>query len=74
MGSLLRDNARDSACQIAEAYAWRGDADRAYAWLERAADQRDVGIFWVRTDPLLGKIREDPRWKPFLRRVNLPVD
>ena len=72
--ALIRDQARDSAYQIAETYAWRGDADRAYTWLERAADQRDPGIFWLRSDPLLGKIRQDPRWKPFLRRVNLPVD
>jgi TolB-like protein/tetratricopeptide (TPR) repeat protein len=72
--ALIRAQARDSAYQIAEAYAWRGDADRAYTWLERAADQRDPGIFWLRSDPLLGKIRQDPRWKPFLRRVNLPVD
>ena len=72
--ALIRDNARDSAYQIAEAYAWHGDADRAYAWLERAADQGDPGIFWLKSDPLLGKIRQDPRWKPFLRRVNLSVD
>ena len=72
--NLIRDSAEDAAYQIAEIYAWRGDSDRAFSWLNRAADERDVGIFWVKTDPLLRKIRSDPRWKPFLRRVNLPVD
>ena len=55
-------------------YAWRGDSDRAFSWLNRAADQRDIGIHWAKSDPLLRTIRSDPRWKPFLRRVNLPVD
>jgi tetratricopeptide (TPR) repeat protein len=72
--TLIRDNAKDSAYQIAEVYAWRGDSDRAFSWLNRAADQRDTGISWVKTDQLLRTIRSDPRWKPFLRRVNLPVD
>lgn len=72
--ALIRDNPTDSAYQIAEVHAWRGEADNAFTWLERAADQRDPGIFWVRTDPLLRTIRGDPRWKPFLQKVNLPVD
>jgi TolB-like protein len=72
--TLIRDSAADAAYQIAEIYAWRGDSDRAFSWLNRAADERDTGIFWVKTDPLLRTIRSDPRWKPFLRRVNLPVD
>ena len=72
--TLIRDSAEDSAYQIAQIYAWRGDSDRAFSWLNRAADQRDIGIFWAKSDPLLRTIRSDPRWKPFLRRVNLPVD
>jgi tetratricopeptide (TPR) repeat protein len=72
--TLIRDSAEDSAYQIAEVYAWRGDSDRAFSWLNRAADQRDTGIAWMKADQLLRTIRSDPRWKPFLRRVNLPVD
>jgi TolB-like protein len=72
--TLIRDNAEDAAYQIAEVYAWRGDSDRAFSWLNRAADERDTGIAWIKHDQLLRTIRTDPRWKPFLRRVNLPVD
>ena len=34
----------DSAFQIAEVHAFRGDNDAAMAWLERAYDQRDGGF------------------------------
>jgi serine/threonine-protein kinase len=72
--ALVAGNAADSAYQVAEVHAWRGESDLAFEWLDRAAAQRDPGMFWVKTDPLLRNIRGDARWKPFLRKVNLPVD
>jgi hypothetical protein len=49
-----------------------GDADGAFAWLERARVQRDTAMFWLKTDPLLKKIRGDPRWAELLRRAESP--
>ena len=46
-------------------------SDFAFAWLERAYDQRDAGIFWTKVDPLLQSLHADPRWLPFLRRLGL---
>ncbi|HEU4384224.1 MAG TPA: protein kinase [Anaeromyxobacteraceae bacterium] len=60
--------------QIAQVYAWRGDADRAFEWLERARRERDPGICYVKFDPILRKIRGDPRYPVLLRKMNLPVD
>jgi len=60
--------------QVAEAYAWAGDRDRAFEWLERAASRRDAGLPYVKYDPLLRDLRGDPRYPAFLRRLNLPVD
>jgi TolB-like protein/Flp pilus assembly protein TadD len=62
------------AYQIAEVHAWWGDLDGAFAWLERARVQRDTAMFWVKTDPLLRKIRGDPRWPVLLERAGLPPD
>jgi TolB-like protein/Flp pilus assembly protein TadD/predicted Ser/Thr protein kinase len=61
------------AYTIAAAHAWRGDGDQAFAWLDRALAQRDSGLLELGYDPLLRRIRSDPRWKGLLRRVNLPV-
>jgi TolB-like protein len=56
---------------LAAAYAVRGDADSAFAWLERAVTDRDVAIDGVRTDPFLRRLAPDPRWPLFLERVGL---
>jgi tetratricopeptide (TPR) repeat protein len=56
--------------QIAETYAYLGDKDLAFKWLDAAADS-DVGIMWLRHDPLLKGLAGDPRYPAFLKKVNL---
>jgi serine/threonine-protein kinase len=63
-----------AAFQIAETHAVRGGNDAAFQWLERARLQHDAGLEGVRNDRLLASLHRDPRWKPFLRMMNLPVD
>jgi len=63
-----------AAYQIAEVYAYRGDKDRAFEWLERARRQRDPGLASLRKDPLMVNLREDPRWDAFLRTMGLADD
>jgi TolB-like protein/tetratricopeptide (TPR) repeat protein len=56
--------------QIAETYAYFGDADQAFKWLDAAAD-RDLGIIWLKNDFLLKDLTADPRYALLLRKVNL---
>ena len=60
--------------QIVQIYAWRGETDRAFEWLERAREQRDGGLISVKADPTLHKLRGDPRYVTLLKKLNLPVD
>jgi Flp pilus assembly protein TadD len=60
-----------SAFQIAQVHAVRGEADDAFAWLERACDQRDAGVSMVKVCPWFDNIHGDPRWGAFLRKVGL---
>jgi len=66
--------------EIALVYAWRGDADRAFEWLDRAFEQRGgrgvsrLHFRSLKYDPLLRKIRGDARYAALLRKMNLPVD
>jgi hypothetical protein len=63
------------AYQIAEAYAYRGEVNEAFAWLERAYRQRDAGLACcLKTDPLLKGVKNDARYAELLRRMKLPVD
>ena len=39
--------------QIADIYAWRGEADNAFIWLNTAYEQRDGGLMELLMDPLL---------------------
>lgn len=62
------------AFQIAEIYAWRGETDKAFEWLDRAYKQRDGGVTQMKGDPRLRNLWRDPRWNAFLKRMNLPLD
>jgi TolB-like protein len=71
LNELIKNEAELAAFQIAEAYAYRGDKDRAFEWLERARRQRDPGLGNLRRDPLLENLRSDPRWNTFLHTMGL---
>jgi TolB-like protein/Tfp pilus assembly protein PilF len=60
-----------AAFQIAQVHAVRGEVDDAFAWLERAFDQRDAGVSVVGISPWFDNIKGDPRWGKFLRKVGL---
>jgi len=70
--TLIDQSADGSAYQIAEAYAWRGDADKAFDWLERAYAQRDGGLSQVQYDPLLREVRADPRYAALVKKLGYP--
>ena len=71
---LVRENASDSPYQIAEVYTRRGELDRAFEWLDRAYALPDPGLIYVKSDPLMRNLHGDPRYRPFLKKVNLPLD
>ena len=74
LNELIKNDAETAAYQIAEVYAYRGDKDRAFEWLERARRQRDPGLAGLRKDPLLTNLQDEPRWKAFLHTMGLAGD
>ena len=69
--SLEGGYADRKAYEIAGAYAYRGDADTAFAWLDRAYQQRMGSLANLKIDPLLQKLRGDPRYGALLRKAKL---
>jgi TolB-like protein/DNA-binding winged helix-turn-helix (wHTH) protein/cytochrome c-type biogenesis protein CcmH/NrfG len=57
--------------QIAAVYAFRGETDSAFKWLERAYTARDSGLDEIKTDPLLERLRPDPRYAALLKKMRL---
>jgi TolB-like protein/DNA-binding winged helix-turn-helix (wHTH) protein/Tfp pilus assembly protein PilF len=61
------------ARELAVVYADLGEKDQAFQWLEKAYQERDRGLIWLKTDPALDSLRSDPRYRDLLRRVGPPV-
>ena len=72
LDELIEKNAAQSAYQIADVYAWRGEPDKAFDWLGRAFRQRDAGLININIDPLVNSLRADPRYVTLLRQLKLP--
>jgi adenylate cyclase len=56
------------AISVAEAAAYRGDTDRAFQWLDKAAELRDPALGQIPFSPLCINLHKDPRWLPFLQK------
>jgi TolB-like protein len=69
---LVAKLAQGWAYQIAEVYAWRGERDQAFDWLQRAYTQHDGGLIQIKYDRLLTSLRNDARYAALLRQMNLP--
>jgi len=57
---------------MALVYTGLGEKDRAFDWLERAYDDHDQGIAYLKVDPPLDLLRSDPRYHDLVRRVGFP--
>lgn len=68
---LLQNEGEQWSFQIVCVYAYRGEVDKAFEWLERAYDIRDSGIPLTKTQPFLKPLHSDPRWLPFLKKIGL---
>jgi hypothetical protein len=74
LDAMIAENSSDAPFQIACVYAWRGEADKAFEWLDRALAAQDGGVSEIRLEPLVRSLRRDPRYKALERKIGLPVD
>lgn len=69
---LIAKYSSTSPYSVAGVYAWRGEKDKSFEWLERCYAQRDPGMTWLKIDRNFGGLRNDARYKDLLRRMHLP--
>jgi tetratricopeptide (TPR) repeat protein len=72
--SLLRELAKTRYVRpyyIASIYAALGDKDKAFAELERSFAERDCYLGRITVDPFMDPLRDDPRFKSLMKRMNL---
>jgi TolB-like protein len=71
LARAIKEHADLYAFEIAAAYAFRREPDLAMHWLERAYAQKDSGLAYVRVDLPFKNLEGDPRYKAFLKKMNL---
>lgn len=71
LAEAIRRNGAAWPSEIARVYAFRGDKDHAFEWLDRAFEYRDEDLYLIKDDPLLKNLGGDPRLKAFLKKMNL---
>ncbi len=74
LAALIRGYGGTAACQIGEVYAYRGEKDKAFEWLERARRQRDSGLIDARSEPFFENLYGDPRWNALLHTMGVADD
>src|SRR5215470_7860957 len=65
-------NGNDAALQYAEIYAQWGDWAKALDWLDSAMRLRDPGLEFLKTDPLMDPLRDQPRFQAVIRQLKFP--
>jgi TolB-like protein len=58
--------------QVAQVYAVRGEREKGFEWLQIAFDNHDTGMLALLVDPLLNSLRDDPRYKTLIAKMNFP--
>jgi len=73
LSEFVKNYQHTAAFQIAEVYAYRGEVDRAFEWLERAYAQRDSGLSQIKGQPHFKRLERDPRYAALLEKMHLPL-
>jgi tetratricopeptide (TPR) repeat protein len=71
---LIAEHGDTAQFHVAQVYAWRGERDLAFDWLERARERGASGVSMVKFTPQLASLRSDPRFKALLAEIGLPPE
>ena len=72
LAELTAKHRQDTPWLIAAAHAYRHEADAAFLWLGRAYRQRHADVIYLKSSDMWISLRGDPRYREWLRKVNLP--
>ena len=53
-------------------YVGLDEKDEAFAWLEKAYQERSWWLVWIKMDPMVDSLRSDSRFKDLIRRIGFP--
>ena len=59
-----------SAANVAAVYVALDQKELAFEWLERAFENQDIYLIWLKVNPVFDPLRSDPRFAKLLKRVS----
>ncbi|MBT8305124.1 MAG: hypothetical protein KJP09_11690 [Bacteroidia bacterium] len=59
---------------VADLYAFRGDYNASFDWLNKAFEEKDAVLTEALTYPSFKPMYSDPRWKTLIEKIGLPED
>ncbi len=57
---------------LAMIYAQMGEIDTAFEWLDKAYQDHEVEMYWLKVEPPFEPLHDDPRWQVMLDKVGFP--
>jgi hypothetical protein len=71
INELLETSADDVPGAMAVVYAWRGEGDSAFEWLERAYEQDVLAPYTFLGSLFWRKLTNDPRYAAYIEKIGL---
>ena len=68
---LTESRSQNNPYNIARVYAALGEKDKAMESLDKALERRSFSVWFMRVDPFLDSLHDDPRFQELLRRIGL---
>lgn len=71
LAELINNWGETGAFQIAEVYAFLGENDAAFEWLQKAYETHDFGLAVLLGNPVFAKLTSDARYASFVEKLGL---
>ena len=69
--NMIDEYSQTWAFGIVLTYAWHGDLDKAFEWLDIAFEQKDHYMTQLVFNPWLASLHDDPRWEKIVDKMGL---
>jgi len=53
-------------------YAQMGQIDTAFEWLNKAYEERQGELYWLKQEPTMEPLRDDPRYLVLMDKIGFP--
>ena len=71
---IIDEHGNSSWPNIAHIFAFRGEKDLAFKWLDLAFENKDASTLEILNYPEMENLWGDPRWNAFIDKLGLPKD